>query len=392
MTTNNELCLPTNYLRNPTPDYYVDAPPSGQIWQPDVYEYAYFMCKEYGIKNLIDIGSGNGQKLAPFLESNICVHTLDYGPNLEAIRNRFAAKSNLFTHEVNLDNGSIDIGRDLIEDSLIICSDVIEHLQNPQLLITWLSKAQNFASMILLSTPDRDRVRGYGSTLAPGNPYHIQEWTLTELLFLLKKTNIFNTLYGHTAENNLYPQKSTSIIVFGKLVELLFKSPDSTFFKHTIQLETAESPSDYLDKYMGFWKAQNLIINFEKKSEKNISENRKTAELNGLASEYIYAPPYINGTHIPLGNVLASLEAAGYTSVSVTRQFLYKDRYKISSSIEEIVLNNNPQKKYPIPLIKAIPTSDSNLKALNSLHNRTDDILEFLNPRLSNSIYRQNLG
>ncbi|MBJ6889108.1 class I SAM-dependent methyltransferase, partial [Vibrio cholerae] len=59
------------------------------------------------------------------------------------------------------------LDKEVIEQSVIICSDVIEHLQQPDNLASQLAKLAKVAPFVIVSTPDRDRSRG---RLDPGPP------------------------------------------------------------------------------------------------------------------------------------------------------------------------------------------------------------------------------
>ena len=72
-------CIKDGYQVNREPSYYLDV--SAQfVYQPDVYELAFFLGQRTGAKYVIDIGSGNGAKLQKFLPL-FQVVCLDFGDN-----------------------------------------------------------------------------------------------------------------------------------------------------------------------------------------------------------------------------------------------------------------------------------------------------------------------
>jgi hypothetical protein len=82
--------LPKGYQINSNQEYYLDETiDETLIWQPQVYSLALEMMLRSGIKNLIDIGSGNGKKLKPFLDAGINVHVFDFGDNLKFIAEEY---------------------------------------------------------------------------------------------------------------------------------------------------------------------------------------------------------------------------------------------------------------------------------------------------------------
>jgi hypothetical protein len=66
---------------------------------------------------------------------------------------------------------------------LVICADVIKHVDDPDALIGFLVKRARY--WIVVSTPDRDLMYGYRLINKhyhgpPKNPSHIREWTMPE--------------------------------------------------------------------------------------------------------------------------------------------------------------------------------------------------------------------
>ena len=63
--------------------------------------------------------------------------------------------------------------------SLIICSDVIEHLTKPEQLLNLIRYLASEDTRIFISTPDREKVRGISNRRSP-NKAHIREWSAQE--------------------------------------------------------------------------------------------------------------------------------------------------------------------------------------------------------------------
>jgi hypothetical protein len=81
-----------------------------------------------------------------------------------------------------------DFDRPPEDHDLIICSDVIEHLKNPEDLLSFISK-MNF-KLLVISTPDRDKVQSYhfGRLFngPPSNREHVREWNSAEFKKLIQ--------------------------------------------------------------------------------------------------------------------------------------------------------------------------------------------------------------
>jgi hypothetical protein len=63
---------------------------------------------------------------------------------------------------------------------LVICSDVIEHVVDPDVLLGYLRTCTGSGGLVILSTPERHRLRGRNCIRSP-NPAHVREWSFGEL-------------------------------------------------------------------------------------------------------------------------------------------------------------------------------------------------------------------
>jgi SAM-dependent methyltransferase len=162
----------TRYRRRATPEY--PHQPVGALrkqWQPDVYLAARALARALpagrgGARRIIDVGCGNGAKLIALAADcpDVATIGIDRGANLARARARAPA----------------------LAGSVVINADVIEHLPDPHQLLAQLRAAHAHAELILLSTPERHLTRGLRDPGPPGNPAHIQEWTVRELGALLR--------------------------------------------------------------------------------------------------------------------------------------------------------------------------------------------------------------
>jgi 2-polyprenyl-3-methyl-5-hydroxy-6-metoxy-1,4-benzoquinol methylase len=195
MLSNEDLCLPTRYSRRSSNQYFVDLPTSQVegIWQPDVYPFAAALARRMGVRTIVDLGCGSGEKVAG-LSDEFETIGVDFGPNLRAARE-------VFPHLSWMD---LDLESDLspltphLSESLVICSDVIEHLQDPRSLLRFLSASVGGLHGIVMSTPERGRARGPRDLGPPANPAHTMEWSLEEFGSLLEANGLHPLVHGYT--------------------------------------------------------------------------------------------------------------------------------------------------------------------------------------------------
>ncbi|WP_288842463.1 methyltransferase domain-containing protein [uncultured Deefgea sp.] len=200
-----KYCLKKDYRSNYLPEYYEDETPLGLVYQPDVYRFAEHLATTSGAEIIIDIGSGNGEKLEPFVKKNFSILCFDIGSNIERLKSRFES---IEVFPVDLEMGLPDLPIEILSRAIVICSDVIEHIKEPHCLLLSLSKWSSIAKFVCISTPDRDRARGLDDIGPPLNRAHVREWSLAEFHQLLKKYDFSTNFLGRTVNDNFHMQKS----------------------------------------------------------------------------------------------------------------------------------------------------------------------------------------
>lgn len=200
-----------NYKHGTRPRYFHDDKDEKKIlWQPDVYYCADQLAKMFQCTHIIDIGCGDGTKLVP-LHQNYEIFGIDYKSNLEKCRKKFAFGTWL---EYDLENSKpIDISEKILKTAAIVCSDVIEHLVDPYMLLTNLKNFLKYSPFCVLSTPERDLTRGVDHFGPPNNPYHVREWNSKELEMLLDHFGLNIACMGITASNNKDWEQKTIIAI-----------------------------------------------------------------------------------------------------------------------------------------------------------------------------------
>lgn len=178
--------------------YFADAD-DGKIWQPDVYAEAAEIARRLGATKLIDFGCGEARKLVaqhPRFE----IIGVDFGPNLEACAERFKF-GRWIRHDFDSEN-ALNLTEEDLRDSVLISSDVIEHLLRPERLLKTLRTALTHARALVMSTPERNHTRGWDSKGPPENPCHVREWTRGEFEALLTHHGFEHSHVGLTRSHD----------------------------------------------------------------------------------------------------------------------------------------------------------------------------------------------
>ncbi|MDD5038719.1 MAG: methyltransferase domain-containing protein [Dehalococcoidales bacterium] len=153
-----------------------DSISDSSVWQYETYEYAQYLIKKYRLKSVLDIGCGCGVKLKKLILP-LCSDIIGVDEE-ETIA--WCKQNQNFGRwfSDNLENPKLDLGRTF---DLIVSADVIEHLINPDNLLRLIKKFARKDTLIVLSTPERDIVRGKNDMGPPKNPLHAREWNMHEM-------------------------------------------------------------------------------------------------------------------------------------------------------------------------------------------------------------------
>lgn len=218
LANNNTSIIPAyfikeNYRHRIKPSYFNDMPEkSGITWQPDVYHFSSDIASRFNCSNIIDIGCGNAQKLVT-MYPKFNVIGIDFGNNLAKCNQDYKFGTWI---EYDFDKGNvINIQDNILKKSIIICSDIIEHLVEPSHLLDNLKNFMNYSDVCILTTPERDLTRGKNNFGPPDNPHHVREWNMKEMEKLLNHYKFNIGFVGLTASNDKDFKKKT--MLFGLL-------------------------------------------------------------------------------------------------------------------------------------------------------------------------------
>lgn len=204
-----------SYNANLQNAYYDDAPDDGIIWQPDVYRHAVEYAKTHNIKHIVDIGSGNGEKLEAY-KNDFNITFIDFGANLDTIHDKFKDSNKAHSYiDQNFEDSFPALDSKVIKNAVVICSDVIEHIRIMENLTKALVEYSKTARLLLISTPDREKMYGYDQDGQPLNPCHVREWRLEELRLYLKSEGMKFTI-GLTRTNDRARQRATIFVIAGR--------------------------------------------------------------------------------------------------------------------------------------------------------------------------------
>jgi SAM-dependent methyltransferase len=193
MTDRERYYIKADYKINEVISFDQESPKADEYWQvPDhlagsrsyqwpVYKRLSDHIARTKAKNVADIGCGSGLKLMRVAQMNPAVEFVGFD---QASAIRFCSKTHR-TGKWNVANLDQKIAWDGPRFDIVNCSDVIEHLRRPEVILDSLRSLVRPGGLILLSTPERDRTRGKNSKTCP-NPYHVREWNQVEFETFLR--------------------------------------------------------------------------------------------------------------------------------------------------------------------------------------------------------------
>lgn len=143
-------------------------------YQAPIYKFISSRISKHSL--VVDIGCGVGSKLAEIIgKKSTNLIGIDQPSAVEIASQKYPEAK--FVSADFDDPGS---WRALeFSPSVIICSDVVEHLSKPEQLLRLIRYLASENTRIFISTPDRERVRGIANRCSP-NKAHVREWSVNE--------------------------------------------------------------------------------------------------------------------------------------------------------------------------------------------------------------------
>lgn len=166
----SKYCI-NRFYRARSQNHHHDDSLQEDQWQLEVYLHALGIMKKNNYKSIIDIGCGSAYKLITYL-GDYQTLGLELPVNVEVLRKKYPER------QWQVSDFSM---KSVITTDVVICSDVIEHLVNPDELLEYIKNITY--KYLVLSTPDRSLMyrpwhrHYYGP---PRNMAHIREWSYKE--------------------------------------------------------------------------------------------------------------------------------------------------------------------------------------------------------------------
>ncbi len=180
---NKKYCINEEYQQNVTVIFFDDTPFKDE-YQNNVYLLAKTIVEDNKYNNILDIGCGSGFKLIKYFNNNNTIG-VDLPQTVNWLKQKYPTKK--WCTSDNLDK--------TLKYDMLILSDVIEHVLEPDQLINYILQL-NIEDFII-STPDRESLYGPNKLNPPRNMAHIREWTIPEFNSFISK--YFKIIKHHSA-------------------------------------------------------------------------------------------------------------------------------------------------------------------------------------------------
>lgn len=157
-------------------------------WQKEVYQKVRDLAIANKLTSICDIGCGSAYKLLKYC-SDFDITGVEVEPTLSVLKEKYP-EHKWFKLE-DLKNHEFD---------LVILSDVIEHIEYPDLFLKSIFDQIRFENLVI-STPDRGLMNKNFKYGPPHNKHHYREWTFSEFgLFMKQFIDIENHYISNKAQ------------------------------------------------------------------------------------------------------------------------------------------------------------------------------------------------
>ncbi len=191
----NRYKIKSDYLINTNPSHHNDIPYTDGS-QNEVYNFCKIFSDSNSLKSVLDLGCGSGYKLIKYF-SEYETTGIETEPCYSFLNETYPDRKWLLSGDPSKSFPDVDISSDLV-----ICSDVIEHIIDPDILLNFISSLD--FKYLVISTPDREVLKhfnGYEDCEfgPPLNMAHVREWSFEELKSYLSEK--FEVVSGHHCDS-----------------------------------------------------------------------------------------------------------------------------------------------------------------------------------------------
>jgi SAM-dependent methyltransferase len=186
-------------------------------WQIPIYKYiGNELASLDAPVRVLELGSGTGQKALKYFKVNVSAYCgVDQGSGISISQSHNQGD---IWKTLNFDD-SDGLGM-LIQEfnpDVIVCVDVIEHLENPDTLLRTLINFSK-STRIFLSTLAREYLEKSPLNRPPRNPLHVREWTCLELANYLMQLGFI------VHHQNRFLPKNYNFFSIRELTRLIFRA------------------------------------------------------------------------------------------------------------------------------------------------------------------------
>ncbi len=176
-----------------------------RLYQFGVYALVSRLVRRHGVQCVIDVGCGAGGKLPMLHERHpeLALVGIDQPHAVEFCRSAYPFAK---FYDDDFERPRKDMHD--VRREVVLAADVIEHLGNPDHLLDYIRRRLAPGGRIVLSTPERERLRGADCRACP-NPHHMREWSQDEFAAYLRSRNF--EIESHTLQ---LPVRATASKLF----------------------------------------------------------------------------------------------------------------------------------------------------------------------------------
>lgn len=142
----------------------------GDTFQKEVYQEAAALIQKHQWQTALDMGCGSGYKTVQYL-GHVHVTGVDFSPAIDQARMDYPKYEWINTEDFVPEHHHAE---------LIICADVIEHVEDPDAFMKQIRSIRDW-KCLMISTPERNKRRGRWHYGPPPNPAHWREWSMREV-------------------------------------------------------------------------------------------------------------------------------------------------------------------------------------------------------------------